>query len=113
MSHSRNRTLGNRLTLEDDVQEKTLEPEAEVVEGKRVGRGENQADARRHLRREDADGHDEKQPEHDEPMAFNRAERKIHCSAGSACSAVDVSPDHAFRAAIIAGTTSNRSPTMP
>ena len=61
-SHAGGRTLGDRLTLEDHVQEKTPEPEAEVVEGERVGRGQNQPDACRHLRREDADGDEDKEP---------------------------------------------------
>src|SRR4030088_2350948 len=38
-------SLGDRLPLTDDVHEKTSDAEADAVDGKRVGRGSNQADA--------------------------------------------------------------------
>ena len=57
------RTLDDRLSLADDVDEEAGDSESEVVERERVGSRRNQADARRDLRGEGADEDDDEQPE--------------------------------------------------
>jgi hypothetical protein len=82
-----NRPLADRSHLKDDVHQKAVDPKPEVVEGKRLGGDGNQLNATCDLRREGSDGRHEQQPERES--------------------------GHCFSALIIAGTISNRSPTMP
>ncbi len=96
-------TLDDRLPLADDVDEKSGDSESEVIEGKRVGSGRDQADACRDLRGKRPDEDDDEQPEqqrchgHTNHGARGRLSRLINSS----------------RRAVSAGTISNRSPTMP
>ena len=89
----------------------------EVLDREVVRRGGDQADARRDLRGERTGKGEDEEPEDEVATSTSTAEiagarRKVsHDLRVLGASAVETF--HAFSAAIIAGTISKRSPTMP
>ena len=90
MHQAGSRSLTNGSNLQDDIAQKAFATEGNVLDGKGIRGGGDQLDAAGNLRRERADEGEEEEPEDERLRA-----------------------DHAFTAAMIAGTISNRSPTMP
>ena len=113
--HAGDRPLRDRLALKRTSRTKPLDAEAEVVEGKGVGRGGDQPDARRHLRRERADERDEQQPEDERFHTTINAETAETAEKAFLCALCELCVHVVTLSApsIIAGTISNRSPTMP
>ena len=116
------RPLGDGLALQHDVDEEPLNPEPEAIEREGIRGGRDQADARRDLRGEDADEDDDEQPEdergHDDDQRRDADDRREQpgaalCRLRRARRARRVHATHAFSAATMAGTISNRSPTIP
>jgi len=89
-------SLDDCPALKEHVADNTRYADAEVIEGKRVSTGGNQADARRDLDRERTDTPEKQQPE----------DESRHLPPTIIYSGF-------LSAATIAGTISNRSPTMP
>ena len=87
---ARQRPFLDRLPLQDDVDQKAPDTEGGIVETERVGSSRDETDACRDLRRERADEPEDEQPEDQRRRGT-----------------------YSFSAVIIAGTISNRSPTMP
>ena len=105
------RPLGDRPALQDHVDRKRLTRNPRWSRENVFGRGGNQADARRDLRREGADEDEEQQPEDERchRRSTQRSQRSQRPSRWRPC----VLMSSVFSASIIAGTISNRSPTMP
>ena len=90
MRKARQRPFLDRLPLQDDVDQEAPDAESGILERDRLGSGSDQADAGRNLRRKRAGEPEDEQPEDQRGRG-----------------------GYSFRALIIAGTISNRSPTMP
>jgi hypothetical protein len=87
---ARQRPFLDRLPLQDDIDQKAPDAEGGILERDRMGSGSDQADAGRNLRCKRADEPEDEQPEDQRRRG-----------------------GYSFSAVIIAGTISNRSPTMP
>ena len=79
------------LPLQQNVGDEALDAKRNVLDRERVGRGGDQLDAPRHLRSKRADEREQENPEDNSGHAI------AYC----------------FTASMMAGTISNRSPTMP